>query len=57
MMPVMMPPAKPAMIPENNGAPEASAMPKHNGKATRNTTIEALKSLLIKIRLYIKNRL
>jgi hypothetical protein len=28
----------PAIIPENNGAPEASAIPRHNGNATRNTT-------------------
>jgi hypothetical protein len=46
-IPVIMPPAKPAMMPENKGAPDANAMPKHNGNATRNTTTEALKSLYI----------
>jgi hypothetical protein len=35
----------PAMMPENKGAPEASAIPKHNGKATKNTTILAGRSL------------
>jgi hypothetical protein len=28
----------PAMIPERSGAPEASAMPRHKGSATRKTT-------------------
>ena len=28
----------PAIIPENKGAPDASAMPKHKGKATKKTT-------------------
>jgi len=32
------------MRPENNGAPDARAIPKHNGKATRNTTTEDGKS-------------
>jgi hypothetical protein len=41
-----MPPTTPAITPENKGAPEASAMPKHKGKATKNTTILAGKSLL-----------
>ena len=44
--PTMMPPTIPAIIPENKGAPEASAMPKHKGSATKNTTILAVKSLL-----------
>src|SRR5690606_9439271 len=30
--------------PETSGAPEASAMPRHSGKATRNTTMLAGKS-------------
>jgi hypothetical protein len=34
------------MIPENNGAPEAKAIPKHKGTATKNTTILAGKSFL-----------
>jgi hypothetical protein len=29
------------IIPANKGAPEASAIPKHNGSATKNTTILA----------------
>lgn len=36
--PTMVPPTIPEIIPENKGAPEAIAMPKHRGKATRNTT-------------------
>lgn len=36
--PTTIPPTIPAMIPENNGAPEAIAIPKHNGRATKNTT-------------------
>jgi len=39
-MPQIIPVHKPA----NHGAPEASAMPKHKGKATRKTTILAGKS-------------
>jgi hypothetical protein len=31
----------PAIIPENRGAPEPIAIPKHKGRATRNTTTEA----------------
>jgi hypothetical protein len=41
-----MPPTIPAMIPENKGAPEASAMPRQSGKATKNTTRPAGKSSL-----------
>lgn len=44
--PITMPPTTPAMIPENKGAPEAKAIPKHSGKATRNTTRPAGRSLL-----------
>jgi hypothetical protein len=36
---MIIPPTIPAMIPENNGAPDASAIPRHNGTATRKTTI------------------
>jgi hypothetical protein len=35
------------MIPANKGAPEASAIPKHNGTATKNTTILAGRSFLM----------
>jgi hypothetical protein len=38
---MIMPPTTPAMIPENSGAPEASAMPKQSGNATRKTTSPA----------------
>ena len=31
----------PAMTPEKGGAPEATAMPRHSGTATRNTTTPA----------------
>jgi hypothetical protein len=41
-----IPPTTPAIMPENNGAPEASAIPRHNGSATKNTTILAGKSCL-----------
>ncbi len=37
----MTPPITPAMIPENNGAPDASAIPRQSGNATRNTTMPA----------------
>lgn len=43
-IPTIIPPTIPAMMPANNGAPEASAMPKHKGTATKNTTILAGKS-------------
>src|SRR5687767_10462502 len=33
-----VPPTMPAIIPENNGAPEANAIPKQRGNATRKTT-------------------
>jgi hypothetical protein len=36
-----MPPTIPAINPENNGAPLANAIPRHNGSATKNTTILA----------------
>ena len=42
--PTTIPPTIPAMSPENNGAPEASAMPKQRGSATRNTMMDADKS-------------
>src|SRR5690606_21531585 len=36
--PTTMPPTIPASTPENKGALEARAMPRHNGRATRMTT-------------------
>ena len=36
--PTIIPPTTPEIIPENNGAPLAKAIPRHNGKATRKTT-------------------
>ena len=36
--PTTIPPTIPEMIPDNGGAPDASAIPRHNGKATRKTT-------------------
>jgi len=40
-----MPPMTPEIMPEIKGAPEASAMPKHKGKAIRKTTKPESKSL------------
>ena len=37
-VPIMIPPTMPEIIPESGGAPEANAMPKQSGNATRNTT-------------------
>ena len=47
--PTTIPPTIPAIIPENKGAPEAKAIPRHNGTATKNTTILAGKSFLISL--------
>ena len=44
--PITIPPMTPAMIPEKRGAPDARAIPKHKGRATRNTTNPAGKSSL-----------
>ena len=46
-IPQTIPPTIPAIIPANKGAPEASAIPKHKGTATKNTTILAGRSFLI----------
>ncbi|CZR33973.1 Uncharacterised protein [Legionella pneumophila] len=43
-MPTTIPPMIPLNIPEKRGAPEARAIPKHKGIATRKTTIAATKS-------------
>src|SRR5690606_4449761 len=37
-VPTTIPPITPAIIPDNGGAPDAKAIPKHNGSATKNTT-------------------
>ena len=42
----------PAIIPEKSGAPEARAIPRHSGSATKNTTILAGKSLLISLNMF-----
>jgi len=34
-IPTTMPPTMPAMIPENKGAPDAKAIPRHKGSATK----------------------
>ena len=36
--PITRPPIIPAIMPDNGGAPDARAIPKHSGSATRNTT-------------------
>jgi hypothetical protein len=41
MKPMIIPPMIPETIPDINGAPEANAIPRHNGNATRNTTSPA----------------
>ena len=41
MLPITIPPIIPDMSPEIKGAPQANAMPRHNGRATRKTTIPA----------------
>ena len=46
-VPTTIPPTMPAMIPEKRGAPEAKAIPRHNGTATKNTIRDAGRSLLI----------
>jgi hypothetical protein len=42
--PTTIPPITPEIIPENKGAPEAIAIPKHKGRATKNTTKPDAKS-------------
>ena len=42
--PTTMPPMIPEMTPEMMGAPEASAIPRQSGIATRNTTRPAMRS-------------
>ena len=58
--PHTMPPTMPAMMPANKGAPDASAIPRHRGTATKNTTMLAGKSffkLLNKLLCFIRLRL
>jgi hypothetical protein len=54
MAPTTIPPMIPAIRPENKGAPLANAIPRHKGRATKNTTILAGKSLLrfLNIKIY-----
>ena len=44
--PTTIPPIIPEINPEKSGAPLASAIPKQSGRATKNTTTLAGKSLL-----------
>ena len=43
-MPTTIPPIIPPRIPANNGAPEATATPRLSGRATKKTTIPAMRS-------------
>ena len=45
--PMTIPPIIPAIIPDKGGAPEANAIPKHKGSATKNTTTPEGKFSLI----------
>jgi hypothetical protein len=45
-LPIIIPPIIPAINPENNGAPEARAIPKQSGRATRNTEMPDFQSFL-----------
>ena len=45
--PTIIPPIIPAIIPDKGGASEANAIPKQRGNATKNTTIDAGKSVFI----------
>ena len=38
IVPTTKPPTIPAITPDKGGAPDANAIPKHNGSATKNTT-------------------
>ncbi len=42
--PTSIPPTTPAKIPDNNGAPDANATPRHKGRATKKTTRPAITS-------------
>ena len=43
-MPMRMPPTIPERMPAKSGAPDASAMPRQSGSATRNTATPAVRS-------------
>ena len=45
-VPTTIPPIIPAIMPENNGAPEARAIPRQSGRATRNTEMPDFQSFL-----------
>ena len=47
MAPTTIPPTIPEITPDKRGAPLAKAMPRHKGKATKNTAILAGKSFFI----------
>jgi hypothetical protein len=51
-IPTTIPPIIPAIIPEKSGAPEARAMPRQSGRATKKTTILAGKSLFISLNIF-----
>ena len=51
--PTTIPPIIPANNPEKSGAPEAKAIPKHRGRATKNTTIDDRRSEDQKFRKFI----
>jgi hypothetical protein len=51
--PTIIPPTRPAIIPENKGAPDAKAIPRHKGTATKKTTILAGKSLFTCLKIFI----
>jgi len=47
MDPTTIPPKIPEMTPDIKGAPEAKAIPRHKGNATKKTTKPAIRSLVI----------
>jgi hypothetical protein len=47
--PTIMPPIIPLMIPANGGAPLATAIPRHKGKATKKTTMPGSKSARLNV--------
>ena len=51
-IPTMIPPIIPAIIPENSGAPDARAIPRQSGTATKNTTILAGRSLFSSLNMF-----
>ena len=54
-IPTIIPPTIPAMIPEKRGAPDARAIPRHSGTATKNTTILAGRSLLSSLKMFFNS--